>query len=134
MHAYIAIATSTYGAEFYAMKLATEEAIMIRYMLRSLGIPVSSPCHMYGDSSSIIQNVSKQESPLKKKNLALCFHFVRENVATKTIRPIKLGSKDNFADLLTKPLVRGDFMILCHMSMVYYGIVRYMNRVKRNNL
>ncbi len=105
-----AIATSTYGAEFYAMKLATEEAITIRYMLRSLGIPVTGPCHMYGDSSSVIQNVSKPESPLKKKNLALCFHFVRENVATKTIRPIKLGSKDNFADLLTKPLIRGVFM------------------------
>ncbi len=65
---------------------------------------------MYGDSSSVIQNVTRPESPLKKKNLALCFHFVRENVATKTITPVKLGSKDNFADLLTKPLPRGDFM------------------------
>jgi hypothetical protein len=53
-----AIATSTYGAEFYAMKLATEEAIMIRYMLRSLGVPVTSPCQMYGDSSSVIQNTT----------------------------------------------------------------------------
>ncbi len=37
-----AIATSTYGAEFYAMKLATEEEITIRYMLRSLGLPVNN--------------------------------------------------------------------------------------------
>jgi hypothetical protein len=59
-----AIATSTYGAEFYAIKLATEEAITIRYMLRSLAIPVTEPCHMYGDSSSVIQNVSRPESPL----------------------------------------------------------------------
>ncbi len=105
-----AIATSTYGAEFSAMKLATEEVIMIQYMLRSLGIPVKNPCHMYGDSSSVIQSVSQPESPLRKKNIALCFHFVRENVAMKTIFPIKLGSKDNFADLLTKPLARGDFV------------------------
>jgi hypothetical protein len=107
-----ATATSTYGAEFYAMKLATEEAITIRYMLRSLGIPVTEPCHMYGDSSSVIQNVTRPESPLKKKNLALCFHFVRENVATKTINPIKLGSKDNFTDLLTKSLARGDLCLM----------------------
>ena len=79
-------------------------------MLRSLGIPVTTPCHMYGDSSSVIQNVIRPESPLKKKNLALCYHFVRENVAIKSINPIKLGSKDNFADLLTKSLVRGDFV------------------------
>jgi hypothetical protein len=105
-----AIATSTHGAQFYAMKLATEEAIMIRYMLRSLGMPVLIPCHMYGDSSSVIQNVSRPKSPLKKKNLALCFHFVREHIAMKTINPIKIGSKDNFADLLTKSLARGDFM------------------------
>ncbi len=65
---------------------------------------------MYGDCSSVIQNVNRPESPLKKKNLDLWFHFVRENVATNTINPIKLGSKDNFADLLTKSLARGDFM------------------------
>jgi hypothetical protein len=105
-----AVATSTYGAEFYAMKLATEEAITIRYMLRSLGIPVTNPCHMYGDSASVIQNVTRPESPLKKKNLVLCFHFVRENAAIKTIDPVQLASKDNFADLLTKSLLRGEFV------------------------
>jgi hypothetical protein len=35
-----AVTTSTYGAEFNAIKLATEDAITIRYMLQSLGIPV----------------------------------------------------------------------------------------------
>jgi hypothetical protein len=98
--------TSTYGVEFSAMKLATEKAIMIRYMLRSLVIPFNTPCHMYGDSLSVIQRASRPDSPLR---IALCFHFVRENVAIKTILPIKLGRKDNFADLLTKPLARGDF-------------------------
>lgn len=85
-----AIATSTYGAEIYAMKLATEDAITIRYMLRSLGIPVTKPCHMYGDTSSVIQmSADLTESSLKKKNLALFLYFVRESVATKTINPIK---------------------------------------------
>jgi hypothetical protein len=79
-------------------------------MLRSLGVPVNTPCQMYGDSFSVIQKVSRPESSLKKKNIALCFHFVRENVAIKIIAPVKLGSKDNFADLLTRPLARGDFV------------------------
>jgi hypothetical protein len=34
------VQTATYGAEMNSMKLAVEEAIMIRYMLRSLGIKV----------------------------------------------------------------------------------------------
>jgi len=35
-----AVATSTYSAEFCAMRTAAEEAISIRYTLRSLGVPV----------------------------------------------------------------------------------------------
>ncbi len=59
------------GAEFYAMKSVTEEAITIRYMLRSLGLPVN-PCQIYGDSSSVLQNVTRAESPLKKR----IWHYV----------------------------------------------------------
>jgi hypothetical protein len=61
---------------------------------------------MYGDCSSVMQNATIPEVPLKKKTIALCYHFVRENVSNGTIDPIKLGSKDNYADLLTKPLDR----------------------------
>jgi hypothetical protein len=53
-----AVARLTYSAEFNDMKLATEEAVTKRYMFISLEIPVANPCHMYGNSSSVIQNIS----------------------------------------------------------------------------
>jgi hypothetical protein len=47
---------------------------------------------------------------LKKKNVELSYHFIREQAAIKSTNPCKVGSKKNVADLLTKPLERGAFM------------------------
>ena len=71
-----AVATSSYGAEFCAMRTATEEAISIRYMLRSLGIPVTEPTKLFGDNLGVIQNASMPEASLVKKHVAIAFHCV----------------------------------------------------------
>jgi hypothetical protein len=105
-----AVATSTYGAEFSAMRLATEEAHTIRYMLRSLGIKVEKPTRVYGDNLGVIQNATMPEGTLKKKHVALSYHFVREAVAVNVISAFKVAGKDNFADVFTKPLERDGFM------------------------
>ncbi len=105
-----AVQTSTYGAEFSAMRLATEEAITIRYMLRSLGIRVSKPTDISGDNAGVIVNATMPEATLKKKHIALSYHSVRESVASGIIHPSKVSSKNNIADLLTKPLERCTFM------------------------
>jgi hypothetical protein len=105
-----AVQTSTYGAEFSAMKLATEETIAIRYMLQALGIKISTPSAIAGNNAGVIANVSMPDATLKKKHVALSYHTVRENVAAGVIHPYKVSSKVNVADLLTKPLDRNTFM------------------------
>jgi hypothetical protein len=92
------------------MKLAVEEAITIRYMLRSLGIKVSTPSNTIGDNEAAIICATTPETPLKKKNIALSYHFIREQAATRTINPCKVGSKNNVAYLLTNSLERNTFM------------------------
>jgi hypothetical protein len=84
-----AVQTSTYRAEFSAMRLATEETITIRYMLRALGIKVSAPSAVAGDNAWVISNVSMPDATLKKKHVALLYHTVRENVAAGVIHPYK---------------------------------------------
>jgi hypothetical protein len=103
------VQTSTYGAELNSMRLAVEEAITIRYML-ILGIKVSEPSNTIGDNEATILCATNPETGWKKKNVALSYHFVREQAAIKSINPCKVGSKNNVADLLTKPLERGAFM------------------------
>jgi hypothetical protein len=105
-----AVQTSTYGAEFSAMRLAAEETLIIWYMLRALGIRVSTPIAVAGDNAGVIANISMPDATLKKKHVALSYHTVSENVTAKVIHPYKVSSKNNTADLLTKPLDRNTFM------------------------
>ena len=99
-----AVETSTYSAEFMAMRYAVEEAVAIRYMLRCLGVKVDSPTQVYGDNLGVIQNVTIKDSLLKKKHVAISYHKVREAVAAGIIIPIKIHSSDNYADCCTKAL------------------------------
>ena len=48
------IATSTYCAEFVAMRAGVDEPILLRYMLCCLGVKVSKPTHMFGDNWGVI--------------------------------------------------------------------------------
>jgi hypothetical protein len=105
-----AVQTSTYGAEFSAMRTATKEAIAIHYMLHSLGVQVSRPSNLSGYNAGVIISATNPDATLKKKHIALSYHTVRENVAAKVVYPQKVPSKTNIADLLTKPLDRGTFM------------------------
>ena len=70
------IATSAYCAEFVAMRQVVEEAISLHYMLRCLGIPVTNPTNLYGDNFRLIQSASIPDSELKKKHVAISYHFV----------------------------------------------------------
>ena len=60
-----AVSSSTYAAEFMALRMGTEECINMRYMLRCLGIPVKSPCHLFGDNLGVIQNATNPETDIK---------------------------------------------------------------------
>lgn len=113
-----AIATSTYHAEFMALRTATEEAIAIRYMLRSLGIPVEGPTHLLGDNLGVIQNAACADSQLKKKHVALSYHFVREATAAKIVNPVKIDGSFNFSDICTKQVSRNLFRKHCQQLMV----------------
>ena len=98
------IATSTYCAEFISMRSAVEEAISIRYMLRCLGIPVQRPTDLFGDNFGVIQSAELPDGELKKKHIAISYHYVREAIAAKIVNAHWCRSAENFADICTKAL------------------------------
>ena len=103
------VQTSTFGAEFISMKKAVEEAITTRYYLRSMGVKVSKPTIIYADNLSAIKNSTDPSSPLKKKYLALSYHFCREHFSAGIVNIRKIDGKDNYADPFTKGLVSTEF-------------------------
>jgi hypothetical protein len=96
------IESSVFGAEFVAMKLGVEALQGIRYKLRMMGIPIAGPTYVYGDNMSVIHNTQWPESTLKKKNLSICYHAVREAVAMGEILMSHVRTKNNFSDFMTK--------------------------------
>ena len=99
------VQTSTFGAEFISLKRAVEEAVTIRYYLRSMGVKVTKPSIIYGDNMSAIRNTIDPGSPLKKKYLALAYHFCREHFNAGIVSIRKIHTKDNIADPFTKSVV-----------------------------
>ncbi len=97
----------TFGAEFVAMKTGVEALQGICYELRMMGIPIDGATHIYGDSMSVINNTSKPESILKKKNNAVCYHTVCESVAMGEYLTAHIDGDENPADLLMKVICGG---------------------------
>ena len=111
------IASSTYAAEFSALRTATEEAISLRYMLRCLGYNIpndgSCPTRIFGDNFSVIQNVSNPAADLNKKHVVISYHMCREAIAAGITTCFWLKGRWNLSDILTKQIPTTPFKSHC---------------------
>ena len=103
------VETATYGAEFVAGRIAVEKIMEYRYKLRMMGIKITQPSVLLIDNQSVLCNTTLPSSTLKKKHNAIAYHKVREAVAAGIVKPAYIRSKENRADILTKPLGPGPF-------------------------
>ena len=130
------VETSVFGAEFVAMKTATEAARGLRYKLRMMGIEVDEPNYIYGDNMSVIHNTQRPESTLKKKSVSICYHFMRESVAMGESLTAHIRSEHNPADICTKIMgggVKRDYLtnlILHFASNFAVAVTKSLKRVK----
>jgi hypothetical protein len=99
---------ATFGSEFMAMKTVAEVNKGLRYKLRMMGVPIDGPSYVYGDNMSVLHNTSNPESTLKKKSNSIAYHLVRESIAMDEMRTGYINSAENYADLMTKNLPRGE--------------------------
>jgi hypothetical protein len=96
----------TFGSEFVALRIAVDLIVSLQYKLRMMGIPIYTPCLTLCDNETAIRNSTIPESSLKKKHNAIAYHRVREAVAADILRIGYINSRDNLADMFTKPLTR----------------------------
>ena len=64
---------------------------------------------MLGENMSVVLNTTAPSSVLKKKHLVICYHRVREEIASGFMRFSHIGSKKNLGDILTKHLFFNSF-------------------------
>ena len=98
------VETSTFGSEYVAPRIATEQIIALRYKLKMMGIKVKDPADVFCDNEAVAKNSATPESVLTKKHNTICFHKVRECCAVGIIRVGWIDGKCNPADLFTKVL------------------------------
>ena len=96
------VETATYGSEFVAARIATEQIVDLRITLRSLGVPIEGPSWMFGDNKSVVTSGTIPHSTLSKRHNALAYHKVREAVAAEILYFVHVSTKQNVADALTK--------------------------------
>ena len=113
------IESSSYSAEFYAGRVASEEAIALRYMLRSLGVPVIGARALCGDNLGMIISSTNPDLELKKKCVAISYHKLRESAPAGIVNPIKVCTTVNRADIFTKGVSVGTLISLSDAS---YGV------------
>ena len=96
------VETSTYSAEFIALKTAVEHVKGIRNSLRSFGIHVTSPTSIRCDNKSVVSNTVIANSTLRNRQVGIAYHMVRECVAADIVRVTHILSGRNRSDFLTK--------------------------------
>jgi hypothetical protein len=96
------VETATYGAEFVAARIATDQIVDLQTTLRYLGVPIEGKTHLFGDSASVITSATIPHSSLKKRQNALSFHRVREALAAGIMYFHKIAGKLNPSDILSK--------------------------------
>ena len=95
---------ATFGSEFVAARIATDQLIDLRYTLWMFGAPLDGLGWMFGDNESVITNSTIPSSTLKKHHNALSYHWVRKACAAGVMWFIHTPGKTNIADVLTKYL------------------------------
>ena len=98
--------SNTFGAEFYAMRVAVDMMKALRYKLRMFSIPINGPASVFCNNEAVYMNTVIPESVLSKKMPSIAYHICRESVAAGIIQITKEGTKTNLADLFTKFLSR----------------------------
>ena len=64
------VETATYGSEFVAARIATDQILDLRITLRSLGVPLDGPSYMFGDNQSVVTSGTIPHSTLNLEQKA----------------------------------------------------------------
>nr|GEU90126.1 copia protein [Tanacetum cinerariifolium] len=106
-----ALAISTTEAEYVSVKKACQQALWMKQALVDYGVRLYDILIMCDNKGAI--DLSKNPvQHLRTKHIEIRHHFLRDNVQKGNITIEKFSSKDNIADILSKPLKRKPFNYL----------------------
>ena len=106
------VALSTMESEFMAACAAAQESIWLLQLLTEFGCLFTVPIPIYEDNKACLAYSKNSTSHQRTKHISVRYHFIRDLIQEKTIQLLEIPSKDNIADIFTKPLDKRVFQHL----------------------
>lgn len=104
------VARSSTEAEYKALADAAAELRWLASLLTELHMPITFAPFLWCDNIGATYLASNPVFHARTKHIEIDYHFVRELVSTKQLTIQFISSKDNLADIMTKPLLPKQFM------------------------
>jgi hypothetical protein len=98
------VSQSSTEAEYKAMANAIAEMIWIQSLLRELGVKSHPEARLWCDNIGATYLSANPVFHAWTKHIEIHYHFVRERVAQKLLDVRFIGTNDQIANGLTKPL------------------------------
>lgn len=105
------VSLSTAESEYIALSHGAKEAIWLRQFLKELNINCNY-VEIFVDNQAAIKLASNSEHHKRSKHIDVRYHFIRDIVNKKQIALEYVSSKDQLADIFTKPLAKAQFCYL----------------------
>ena len=98
------VALSSMEAEYVAMSHCVREALWLRNLLDELGLLRDYPISIHADNLSAISHVKNHMATTRSRHIDIRLHFIHDAIDDRLITIDYRESKENAADILTKPL------------------------------
>lgn len=106
------VADSSCYAEYIALHETTHEAIFLRQLLAGLHLLPSAPTRLLCDNDAATRLAEDHVWHSHTTHVRVEYHFTREQVLAGDVSVSRVSSKENIADIFTKPLGKSDFQRL----------------------
>ncbi|KAI3516852.1 hypothetical protein L1887_15941 [Cichorium endivia] len=99
-------------AEYRSLAYTTAELLWLKQLISDLQVPITGPPLLLCDNVGAIFMTKNPVISTRSKHIALDFHFIREQVEAGQLKICHVSSKDQLADLFTKPLAKDRIVFL----------------------
>ena len=107
------VSLSTTEAEYVAASDSSKEAVWLSSLLIEIGETSKQPVPIFCDNQSAIQSIRNPAFHQRTKHIDIKYHFVRSLQENQIIDVSFVPSKEQKADMFTKPLPRSEFNRMC---------------------
>lgn len=113
------VADSTTYAEYVAAHDGAREVVWVRRLLVDFCCEQTQPTDLFCDNEAAIKLITNPQFHRRTKHIDTQFHYVRDVYGNHQINIVPISTKEQLADLFTKPLPQPTFHNLKTMLNIY---------------